>query len=335
MRLSVVMSVHNDAPFVERAVTSILGQSWRAFEFIVINDGSTDGSTEILRRLAAGDARVRLIEQENRGLVASLNRGVAVSKGTLIARMDGDDESLPDRFERQLAWLDAHPDYGVIGSQAVTIDHHDAFVELNDRYPRTFDQFMAALESHRLISHPTTIIDRALFERVGGYRPIYRHCEDYDLWLRLAQVTKLGSVDDVLLRYRVNPGQVTVHHALEVAIGAAVAWEAYLQRLAGRPDPTARLAVIPTADRLDELDVAFGEPGIARRVRARVAPKLLYSVPALAGGGVRLLDRYLAEGGDRPAVTRTVARLLRHGQFRGAGRLAASLSRAYFSAASR
>ena len=332
MRLSVVMSVYNDAPFIERAVASIQQQTWRDFEFIIINDGSTDGSTEILRRLAAADRRIRLVEQENRGLVVSLNRGFAMASGEFVARMDGDDESLPARFERQVAFLDKHRDHGVVGTQTVNIDLHGNVVRVIDRHPRTFEQFVAALESQPLINHPSAMIAKAVFDKVGGYRTLYRHCEDYDLWLRLSEVTRLCSVDDILHRYRVNGNQVTVRHLLQVELGAAIAWEAHRARQGGRADPTTGMAVLPDVDHLDELDRVFGAPGVARRVRARVAPKLLYSMPALASGGAKLLSAYVTEGGDRPPVTRTVARLLRHGQLRVAGQLAASVSRSYFAA---
>lgn len=333
MRLSVVMSVYNDAPFVERAVASILQQTWADFEFIIIDDGSTDGSTDILRRLAAGDARITLVEQENRGLVASLNRGFAMASGDLIARMDGDDESLPNRFDRQLAFLDKYRDHGVIGAQTVNIDQDGNVVRLTNRYPRSHEALLAALETQLLINHPSAIIRKSVFDRIGGYRAVYRHCEDYDLWLRMSEVTKLCSVDEVLHRYRVNPGQVTVRHLLEVALGAAIAWEAHHERQHGRPDPTAGLSHLPDVDHLDDLDRIFAEPGVARRVRAQVAPKLLYSVPALVAGGATLLCRYVADGGSRPPVTRALVRLVRHGQLRTAGRLAAGLSRAYLGAA--
>jgi len=148
-------------------------------------------------------------------------------------------------------------------------------------------------------------------------------------------VTKLCSVDDVLYRYRINPDQVTERHLLQVAVGAAIAWEAHLARTAGRPDPTDALAALPDAGQLDVLDELFGQPGVARRVRARVVPKLLYSLPALASGGTKLLGRHIAEGGDRPPVTRAAARLLCHGRLRGAGQLAASLSRSYLAGETR
>ncbi|MGA1798384.1 glycosyltransferase [Sphingomonas sp. 4RDLI-65] len=329
MRLSVVLSVYNDAPFVERAVASVLGQSYADFEFIIVNDGSTDGSTDILRRLADADRRIILVEQENRGLVASLNRGFAMARGALVARMDGDDESLPDRFATQLAFFDTHPDYGVVGCQQMNVDVQGRPIRLIDVYPRDAEAFLAAMESSAVMSHPGAMISKAAFEKVGGYRALYRHCEDYDLWLRLSEVTKLCSVDEVLLRYCINPDQVTVQHLLHTAIGAAVAWEAHLQRRSGHPDPTDGLPMLPDVDHLGELDTIFGIPGIARRVRTRVAPKLLYSLPALSEGGVRLVGDYVAEGGDRGPATRAVARLLRHGKVRGAGQLATSLCRSY------
>jgi hypothetical protein len=329
MRLSVLLSVYNDAPFVERAVMSVLDQTYSDFEFIIVNDGSTDGSTEILRRLADRDGRINLVEQENRGLVASLNRGFAMARGEFVARMDGDDESLPERFETQLAFVDKNPEYGVVGCQQLNVDVQGRTIRLIDVYPRDANEFLAAMETLPVMPHPGAMISKAAFDRVGGYRAVYRHCEDYDLWLRLSEVTKLCSVGEVLLRYCVNPDQVTVQHLLHTAIGAAVAWEAHLQRQSGRPDPTDGLSMLPDVDHLDELDEIFQLPGLSRRIRARVAPKLLYSLPALAGGGIRLIGDYVAEGGERGPATRAVARLLRNGEIRGAGKLAATLGRSY------
>lgn len=329
MRLSVLLSVYNDAPFVERAVISVLRQTYADFEFIIIDDGSTDGSTDILRALANADRRIILVEQENRGLVASLNRGFAMAKGDLVARMDGDDECLPHRFETQLAFIDLYPEYGVVGCQQLNVDIHGQTIKLIDDYPRDFDAFLAAMEFAPIMSHPGSMISRAAFEKVGGYRAMYRHCEDYDLWLRLSRITKLCSVDDVLLRYCVNDEQVTIQHLLHTAVGAAIAWEAYLRYSNDRPDPTATLPRLPAVDRLNELDAVFGEPGVGRRVRARVAPRLLYSLPALTSGGAKLVGQYVAEGGERRPATRAVGRLLRHGQLRSAGQLAASLGRSY------
>ena len=158
---------------------------------------------------------------------------------------------------------------------------------------------------------------------VGGYHGAFRHCEDLDLWLRLASVTRLCSIPERLLRYRHYPEQVSSRHATEQQIGAAIARLAYAERQAGRPDPTADLSCLPP---IDDLDVLFGREGTAREVRARVAPQLLYSRAGLRDAGFDLLVDYLREGGPRDGVWRTVARLVRFGDPLRAARLAATLT---------
>ena len=109
-RISVVMSVYNNAPYLAHAIESILTQTLTDFEFLIVNDGSTDGSGDIIDRLAAEDARIKPMHQANAGLIVSLNRMIKEARAPLIARMDGDDVALPERFERQVAFLDAnHP----------------------------------------------------------------------------------------------------------------------------------------------------------------------------------------------------------------------------------
>ncbi|MEO7383484.1 MAG: glycosyl transferase family 2, partial [Novosphingobium sp.] len=163
---------------------------------------------------------------------------------------------------------------------------------------------------------------RDLVLAVGGYHAAFKHCEDFDLWLRLTSVTKLASVPEPLLRYRHYPDQVSSRHATEQQIGAAVARLAYIERQAGRADPTEHLDRLPPIEGLDAL---FGRVGVAREVRAKVAPGLLYSKAGLRDSGFDLLLHYLSEGGDHDGMWRTVARLLRFGEPARAARLARTL----------
>jgi glycosyltransferase involved in cell wall biosynthesis len=116
------MSVYNNAAHLPAAIESILAQSFGDFEFLIVNDGSSDESGDIIDRYAAGDRRIRAFHQPNLGLIASLNRMLAEARAPLIARMDDDDIALPARFERQLAFLAAHPDHGVVGTWSRCID---------------------------------------------------------------------------------------------------------------------------------------------------------------------------------------------------------------------
>ncbi len=319
------MSVFNNAPYLAKAIDSILAQTVREFEFLIVNDGSSDGSGAIINAFAARDPRVRAIHQENRGLVASLNRLVDESRAPLVARMDGDDIALPNRFERQLAFLAANPDHGVVGTWTSDIDRHDKPYPLKGPdQPASYESFLSLLETGPLLCHPSVIMRRDLVRGVGGYHPAYKHCEDYDLWLRLAERTKICSIPERLLLYRHTSEQVSSKHAVIQQVGAAVSCEAHRRRVAGLPDPTEHLADLPP---LDDLDALFGLPGMARGIRAKVALGILYSPAALRGDGYDMVMTHVREGGNRSGLWRTAARLMKLGEPVRAIKLAAALAR--------
>ena len=322
MRLSVCMSVFNNGPFVDEAVRSVLAQTMGDFEFIIINDGSTDASGEILRAHAARDPRVRLVEQPNRGLIASLNHAIEISRTPWIARMDGDDVALPDRFGQQLAVLAANPDHGVVGGQHEFIDDGGHIFRQAYEYPETAEAFVDALEAAPLMSHPTVVMSRDLVRAAGGYRKTFAHCEDYDLWLRLSERTKLTSLPRLVHHHRCNPNQTSNRHLLAQKYGAAVAWEAYRERAAGRADPVVGLEVLPS---LDQLDAVFGQRGVAARVAARTAGAILYSPSAVAGGGIPVLLEHARAGGAKGPLWRASLRLARAKRIGPAVALAAGL----------
>jgi hypothetical protein len=310
--ISVAMSVYNGERFLADAIESVLEQTYGDFEFLILDDGSSDASRAIARHYAARDSRIRLIARENRGLVASLNELLDAARAPLVARMDADDICLPERFARQIAFLEAHPDVGVLGTWTEDIDEHGAAYTLEaPDHPSTHTGFLAAIDAGApLLCHPAAMFRRDLVRSVGGYHSAFRHCEDLDLWLRLASVTEIVSLPERLLRYRHYGQQVSSRHATEQQVNAAVSRVAYAERMAGRPDPTVTLQALPAIDTLDTL---FGRPGVAHEVRARVAPGLLYSRAALADEGFAILCRYIREGGRCPGLWRTVGRLVLFG----------------------
>lgn len=319
------MSVYNGERFLAPAIESVLGQTFGDFEFLILDDGSRDGTRDIIARYADQDGRIRPILRENRGLVASLNQLLEESRAPLVARMDADDICHPARFERQLAFLAAHPDHGVVGTWSEDIDEHgQAYGVDAPEHPDTHEGFLHAIDRGLpLLCHPAVMYRRDLVRGVGGYHAAFRHCEDLDLWLRLASVTRICSLPERLIRYRHYAEQVSSRHATEQQVGAAVARLAYAERKAGRPDPTADLNQLPP---VDELDALFQRPGVAREVRAMVAPSLLYSRAGLTDNGFDLVVQYLREGGLRKGMWRTVARLLTFGEPMRAARLAATLT---------
>jgi hypothetical protein len=310
--ISVAMSVYNGERFLAAAIESVLAQTFADFEFLILDDGSRDASRAIAAHYAARDPRVRVIARENRGLIASLNELLGIARAPLVARMDADDVCLPERFARQIAFLSTRPEVGVLGTWTDDIDENDAAYSHDALdHPIDHDQFVAAVDAGApLLCHPAVMFRRDLVRSLGGYHPAFRHCEDLDLWLRLASVTQMANLPERLLRYRHYSQQVSSRHATEQQVNAAISRIAYAERKSGRADPTARLSVMPP---IDDLDALFGKAGVARAVRARVAPGILYSRAALGDEGFEIVCRYIREGGDCPGLWRTVARLVLFG----------------------
>lgn len=323
--ISVAMSVYNGERFLAAAIESVLGQTFGDFEFLILDDGSTDATASILRCYERVDPRVRPIVRENRGLVASLNELLAVARSPIVARMDADDICRPNRFERQVSFLAQNPDHGVVGSWSEDMgEHGEPIFRTGADHPITHEEVLEAIaQGRQVICHPAAMFRRDVVLGVGGYHPAFRHCEDYDLWLRLASVTKLGNIPERLVRYRRYDGQVSARHSTELQFGTAVAQLAWEERRAGRADPTATLDRLPP---ITELDSLFGRPDVARRVREQVALGLLYSAEAMRHEGFDLLVQHLRDGGRRDGMWRTVVRLLRFGEPWRALRLAATLA---------
>lgn len=320
--ISVATSVYNGERFLAPAIDSVLAQNFSDFEFLLLDDGSRDGSLAIAQDYAARDPRIRLITRENRGLVSSLNELLAMARAPLVARFDADDICAPDRLSQQLAFMQTHPDHGLVGSNTRYIGA-DGLPSPVPNLPRPQDHqaLLASFEDKPNLCHSAVLYRRDLVLALGGYRASYVHAEDYDLWLRLSAVTRLANLPRVLLDYRITPEQVSSRHMVTQAVNAGIAWLAHQERAAGRGDPTAGLEQLPG---LDQLDAAI-RPGAADYVRQRVIDRILYSPAALAGDGWPILLDHAARHRREPRLWRTAARLLRAGQLRPAGQLTATL----------
>jgi len=201
--ISVILPCYNGGPFIREAMCSILDQTHRNLELVVVNDGSRDDSLAEIKAVAREDGRVVVVSRENRGMVASLNEAIDRSTGEFIARMDADDISLPDRLSRQLAFLQERR-LDFVGGSIMRFKHDGRGPERAKSYPETHDQFAASVLSLKTrLAHPT-LLARAEVLKEGGYNPAYRHGEDYALWLRLVVSGKYraGNLPDVVLRYR-------------------------------------------------------------------------------------------------------------------------------------
>jgi len=269
--VSVVMSVFNGERFLAEAVESILGQTFGDFEFIIVDDGSTDGSPRILHSYANGDSRVRIYHQPNQGLAHSLNRGCALARGRYIARMDADDVSVPDRLMWQVRLMEEYPELGAAGG----------WVEYIDNQGRVFGDLHCPLDNQSIRSdlyqlgcplcHPATIMRKSVFLATGGYREPFLDAEDYDLWLRFAEHSQLANLDRVVLKYRHHAGQVSDRRLRQQCLSTLAAREIALSGRSQLQDVLKSVRAIGPAE-LAKLgvDVTTQQQYMAARYRARI-----------------------------------------------------------------
>jgi glycosyltransferase involved in cell wall biosynthesis len=208
--VSVVMPVYNGERFVVEAVRSIVAQTFADFELLVVDDGSTDGTPELLAAEQARDPRLVVHRQpSNQGFLAALTTGCTLARGELIARMDADDISLPTRLERQVAFLQANPAVGVVGSAIQFVDDRGARGRIKS-YPIGGGLAAWSMLFFNSLVHPSVMLRRAALEAAGGYPAgCAGGTEDYALFLELSWKSRIANVADVLLLYRVWGGNMT------------------------------------------------------------------------------------------------------------------------------
>jgi len=273
--ISVVMPVHNALPHLDQAIESILGQTLTNFEFVILNDGSTDGSTERLREWAACDSRIRLIEVEkNLGPAVSSERVAREARTPMVARMDADDIAYPTRLEEQVKVLEEHPDVGVVGGLWEIIDAEGR--KIRDTEPwriirhSVFPPFGNGPMTYR----------REVFERAGGYRPECEFWEDADLVIRMAAISKIMVIPHAIYQVRLSTTSTRIVSEQE--------------RLERGVDLMYR-----SADRLRRHEAYDDIVKAKRAADAKLDPRVFISLGSIAlwaGGKPRLFRRLLRRG---------------------------------------
>lgn len=211
--VSVVLCTFNDERTIKEAIESILCQSYNNFEFIIWNDGSTDGTEKIVK--SYDDNRIQYYYHENTGLGEALRLACAEAKGKYIARMDGDDICLPNRLQKQVDFLESHPDYVVVSSAVYYIDKNG--VEIGRSYPVTWDvNIRKALKYGSPIAHPASMFKKDAYEKAGGYLPLFS-AQDRVLWTKMKGLGKFKNLSIPLIKYRKG----------NTSIGAVLSGEEY------------------------------------------------------------------------------------------------------------
>ena len=199
--ITVLMAVYNGEKFLKEAMESILNQTYKDFEFLIINDGSTDKSVEIIESF--NDPRIRLVHNEkNLKLIASLNKGISLARGKYIARMDCDDISMPERFEKEVEFLENHSDYGMVGTCYNIIDAQGK-VQRNVSYPSNPDLIKLFLSLTCPLVHGSVMIRAELLKKNLYGSNDFSAVEDYELWTRIAEKSKIYNIPEHLFRYRI------------------------------------------------------------------------------------------------------------------------------------
>lgn len=230
------MPVYNGEKYLREALDSILAQTFTDFEFIIVDDGSTDATMAILS--SYNDPRLRLLKnQHNSGISASLNRGLSLARGQYLARMDCDDISHPDRFALQLRFLDENPSIDIVGSWIELIDE-------NSRPTGEVGQYISSPLALRWITlfsppvaHPSVMLRRRLFDHCGQYDPLEEPAEDYGLWARLSLSVRFANLQSCLLRYRVHRSSVSLSRAVRQFDKACLVSQKFISSYLGESVP--------------------------------------------------------------------------------------------------
>lgn len=199
--ISVIMPVYNGGDYLREAIDSIINQTYTDFEFIIINDGSSDNSEEII--LSYSDERIRYVKnQENLQIVKTLNKGISLARGEFIARMDADDISISNRFEKQIEFMNSHPEISVCGSWIELFGAAEGVC----RYPAVHEEIKAELIYNTALAHPSLLIRKSFFDTYQ-YEDKYNKAEDYVLWTKAVRTHMFANIPTVLLKYRLHNNQ--------------------------------------------------------------------------------------------------------------------------------
>ena len=225
--VSIITSVHNGEKYLEKCINSILEQTLQNFEYIILNNGSTDGTAKILDKLT--DPRLKIVHQENLGISASLNKGIKLSRCDLIARLDADDYSLPQRLEKQTIFMEQHPRVVVCGSRFKELLGEKSFTQ-SIRFIETDQAIKKTISLFNPFSHSAVIFRKKVFFETGGYNCQYKYAQDYDLWVRMLNFGEARILNEELGVVRMSGQSFSNKNVRKQKLeGLRIRWTAFRQ----------------------------------------------------------------------------------------------------------
>jgi len=207
-KVTVLMSVYNGERYLQKAIDSILGQTFNDFEFLIVNDGSTDKTVEILENY--NDPRIKIINNEkNIGLTKSLNKGLKLARGEYIARQDADDISMPERLEKELEFLGKNKNVALVGTDYFLINEKDKIIDKINCLTESKDLKEKLLKGNQF-GHGSVMFRRECIDKVGVYREEFKFAQDFDFLLRISEVYDVANISEPLYKWRINIKSVSV-----------------------------------------------------------------------------------------------------------------------------
>ncbi|HQI02387.1 MAG TPA: glycosyltransferase family A protein [Deltaproteobacteria bacterium] len=234
-RVTVLMPVCNGQTYVREAMDSVIAQTYQDWEFLIVDDGSTDDTPRILNEYRRRDNRIRIVRNPgNMGISMSLNTGISLSSGKFIARMDADDISLPERIGKQVNFLDRHPSVGVCGTWVQPMGGKKDRAVL---YPRTHDSIVCTHLFNPAIAHPSVMMRRETLEKHGlSYSTQFPYAQDYEFWVRCSHHTRLANIDEVLLILRQHENKISEKKKQDQSRAARRVQEGQLREMGLNPN---------------------------------------------------------------------------------------------------
>ncbi|MAD12583.1 MAG: hypothetical protein CMC04_07680 [Flavobacteriaceae bacterium] len=227
-QISILMPVFNGEDYLHQSISSILNQTFKDFEFIIINDGSTDNSHEIISSFK--DPRIKYHSTKNNGLISALNFGLSLCSGDWIARFDCDDIAFPNRIKHQIDNIDKNT--VLIGSSVDVIDHNNIVLKNNISVPIKHEEIINNLLLGKTsIFHPSVMIKKSAIKKIGGYNKLYKHSEDLELWLSISKLGEMKNLSKSLIRLRKHSSNISFLNIEEQMINGVIARYSFIKKI--------------------------------------------------------------------------------------------------------